>query len=821
MGFGTFELRARAARKGRNPQTGEEMDIKASNIPAFSASKAFRAVPLPHRIKEKLPEYTELSNGSRPAAVAATGAEFQTTTNDKNSTPFRSARPTGNNTPSSSSEQPPPLLNGTKGAETHTVGEAGRIRLTKLLMDLREDDGQEQLELPPTLTNTERKFVHELAGRLGLVSKSRGKLERRYIRVSKRKQGNKTTGTTGTTGADNEEELQIPVLSIGPKGSQALKEHLQQYPPTHSEELESRETGASLVEALTQRDDGGDTDAAVVRTLQQLGLGSGQEAPQVAKRSRPVNLERRKRYHAAAQQQKQFSNPKEYHNMQQLRIKLPAWSHEAEIVQIVAQNAVTIISGETGCGKSTQIPQFLLDASPGAKIVVTQPRRISAISIAERVAQEQCQPVGGLIGYQVRLESAACPDTQLLFLTPGVLLRKLHSSPTLAEYTHIIIDEIHERDKYTEFLLIALRDLLPRRPDLRVILMSATLQTESLVKYFDNPAQVEMEGRTFEVQEYFLETVLEMTRNGKNAVLGQFDYNSGGNEKNEGEGAVNKKWDGKSPFVIVNETPDSLSLKHEELLDLYQTTHDDEQIDTFLLMKVLQYIVKSSHEDGAILIFFPGWHEISEFSLRLEGTMPFLDRSKYLVLPLHSGIPSRDQRKVLQRAPQGVRKIILSTNIAETSLTIDDVAFVVDTGRAKEKSYDPHLKTSTLQPVWISQASSKQRRGRAGRTKTGVCFHLFSSRRHSFMPEFTESELLRTPLVSKRGSCCAKMWRQFCHVGWLTNLSASLGGNVSDEQKTTAGSWRIRGQRWDSSFLSKGNEHSPPQISCKCVGVAS
>jgi len=130
----------------------------------------------------------------------------------------------------------------------------------------------------------------------------------------------------------------------------------------------------------------------------------------------------------------------------------------------------------------------------------------------------------------------------------------------------------------------------------------------------------------------------------------------------------------------------------------------------------------------------------------LETTVPFNNRSKYMVLQLHSGIPSQDQRRVLRRPPVGTRKIVLSTNIAETSLTIDDVVFVVDTGRAKEKDYDPHLKTSTLQPVWVSKSSSKQRKGRAGRTRAGVCFHLFSSTRHQSMRPFVQSELLRTPL---------------------------------------------------------------------------
>jgi HrpA-like RNA helicase len=534
-------------------------------------------------------------------------------------------------------------------------------------------------------------------------------------------------------------------------------------------------------------------------------------------------------------------------------------------------------------------------------------RRISAISIADRVAQEQNLDAGGLIGYQVRLEGASSKDTQLLFVTPGILLRRLQSSPTLSEFTHIIIDEVHERDKYTEFLLITLRDLLPVRPDLRLILMSATLQTEVLVGYFRDchdhsafyqkypPALVEIEGRTFPVQEFFLEHALQMTEyitpttndgdgNGNqsggvmsmdaleaelakltmmgngysytstqqqqqqqphkiaaaetsrtmmpcimcnqsfpdhvalgshvavcggdsivettvtvtelpdaspNSITtteagdslltpGDFedydDYDVDATAEVEGytfhqgtsavsststqpappppqdttAGAVSHndetKWDGKGLFaqdheILVDVTPDQ-----ENILDQYQAMHDDEQVDTSLLLEVLHYINKLSYGDGAILVFLPGWQEISEFKLLLECSAPFHDRARFVVLPLHSGIPSSEQRKVLQRPPKGMRKIVLSTNIAETSLTIDDVAFVVDSGRAKEKDYDPHLKTSTLQPTWISQASCKQRKGRAGRTKAGVCFHLFSSRRYQSLRPFVESELLRTPL---------------------------------------------------------------------------
>mmetsp|Transcript_29257 Transcript_29257/g.79144 ORF Transcript_29257/g.79144 Transcript_29257/m.79144 type:complete len:1313 (+) Transcript_29257:175-4113(+) len=809
--------------------------------------------------------------------------------------------------------------NGEKGADAHTVSEKTRIMFTKILTDFREDDTRDRFEFPSDLTNTERKFLHQLAGQLGLTSKSTGKGEARRIAVTKRSERVQKTKNGGED---------LSVLRIGAEGRAALKKHVARFPPTRTEAIESRETGASLAEAVAARGSAtangnandnanGNADAGLLDVLNKLGLGGGDDEVDRAgkgvpfRRARRVDPARRTERHASYQARKQAA--REYQQVLRNRSKLPAYGREAEIVATVHANPVTVIQGETGCGKSTQCPQFLLDANPTASIAVTQPRRISAISIAERVAQEQClgSPtdnntaggggVGSLVGYQVRLETASSKDTQLLFLTPGVLLRKLQSSPMLSEYTHIIIDEVHERDKYTEFLLIRLRDLLPIRPDLRLVLMSATLQTEVLMQYFspDNdslsgrnkdfyrdhpPVMLSIEGRTFPVQEFFLEHVLELTEyidvdafddgddvenadegggvapekrpmsmNELDAALARVMSSNGGTQSfssggmggleltarcalcgkgfpgpielgehmavctglmeedvlfDQKEDAVKtaafsnpqflegdgdkpnggfdfadadfedydeydidecqevadyvfqevpelpapdpieeeKKWDGEGLFQADVEQDVVLTPKQEKYLKHYQTMYDDEQINTELLLEVLHYIVKKSKGEGAILVFLPGWHEISEVSMLLENTVPFHNRSKFLILPLHSGIPSQDQRRVLRRPPPGSRKIVLSTNIAETSLTIDDVAFVIDSGRAKEKDYDPHLKTSTLQPIWISQSSAKQRKGRAGRTKAGVCFHLFSSTRHQSMRPFVESELLRTPL---------------------------------------------------------------------------
>lgn len=257
----------------------------------------------------------------------------------------------------------PPLKNGEKGADAHTVSESERIRFTKLLMTLREGD-EPCLEMPSTLTNTERKFLHELAGQLGLVSKSTGKGETRHIKVTKRADAKRKRQGDG-------DEDDLPVLRIGKSGVQALQTHVGQFPPTHAEALESRETGASLVEVLTQQQH----DSAIAATLTQLGLGDDNKGVvQHQPRKRHVNLQARAARHAHYQTKKKHTQQAkaQYHKMQQVRANLPAYAREAEIVATVAANPVTILQGETGCGKSTQCPQFLLDAIPTANIVVTQ-----------------------------------------------------------------------------------------------------------------------------------------------------------------------------------------------------------------------------------------------------------------------------------------------------------------------------------------------------------------------------------------------------------------------------------------------------------------
>ncbi|KAJ1423188.1 P-loop containing nucleoside triphosphate hydrolase protein, partial [Ochromonadaceae sp. CCMP2298] len=196
------------------------------------------------------------------------------------------------------------------------------------------------------------------------------------------------------------------------------------------------------------------------------------------------------------------------------RAVLPAYEHRLAVGSLLKEHQIVLISGETGCGKSTQVPQFLLDdetIGPTCRIAITQPRRLSAVAVAERIASERTEPIGATIGYNIRLDSQKSADTQVLFLTPGVLLRKLQLDPMLLEFSHVIVDEAHERDRFTEFLLIILRDICERRRDLKLILMSATMHTQKLRAYFGDIPQMNVGGSVYPVTEFFLEHALQFT----------------------------------------------------------------------------------------------------------------------------------------------------------------------------------------------------------------------------------------------------------------------------------------------------------------------
>ncbi|XP_067011833.2 putative ATP-dependent RNA helicase DHX57 isoform X2 [Anabrus simplex] len=444
-----------------------------------------------------------------------------------------------------------------------------------------------------------------------------------------------------------------------------------------------------------------------------------------------------------------------YRKFLQGRKLLPAWSKSGTVLKTISDHQVVVISGETGCGKSTQVPQFLLDewllrradgSNQHVEIICTQPRRLSAIGVAERVAEERAEKIGNSIGYQIRLESKMSSSTRLLFCTTGILLRRLEGDPTLKNVSHIIVDEVHERSEESDFLLLILRDLLPLRPDLKVILMSATLNAELFSSYFSQVPIIDIPGRTFHVDQYFLEDIIE-------AMNYTLEENSPYSREMKKKGSFGDNLETelnvaelRSGTVIGNPATRDEHLTIEQLYHRYRDYSrvtkkslylmDHEKINYDLIEAIIVWIVEGDHEHprtGSILVFLPGMAEITTLHDQLSDH-PLLGprNGKFILVPLHSSLTSEEQALVFRRPKEGVRKIVLSTNIAETSVTIDDCVFVIDSGRMKEKRFDSNKNMESLEQVWVSRANAMQRKGRAGRVMPGVCIHLFTEHRYTY-----------------------------------------------------------------------------------------
>lgn len=408
------------------------------------------------------------------------------------------------------------------------------------------------------------------------------------------------------------------------------------------------------------------------------------------------------------------------------RKSLPAWKLQDEIVQAVDGHQVTIISGETGSGKSTQSVQFILDdmiqrhLGASANIICTQPRRISALGLADRVSDERCSTVGDEVGYAIRGEARQKPGTtKITFVTTGVLLRRLQTSggskedvvTALADVSHIVVDEVHERSLDTDFLLILLRDVLARREDLKVILMSATLDAGVFERYFSpasTVAKIQIQGRTFPVEDYYLDDVIRLTGFNAGTRNGTIDD---GDEEDE------------DPSVAATIQGIGMRINYELVASTVRAI--DSQLGS---------------QKGGILIFLPGTMEINR-TLDAISRIPNLH-----ALPLHASLMPVEQRRVFPPAPKGKRKVIAATNVAETSITIEDIVAVVDCGKVKETSFDPQNNMVKLEEVWASRAACKQRRGRAGRVEAGICYKLYTRNAENKMAERPEPEIRRVPL---------------------------------------------------------------------------
>ncbi|TCD63345.1 hypothetical protein EIP91_005646 [Steccherinum ochraceum] len=406
------------------------------------------------------------------------------------------------------------------------------------------------------------------------------------------------------------------------------------------------------------------------------------------------------------------------------RKRLPASAAEGQFLDLLARNQCVVVVGETGCGKTTQLPQFILDslivANQGsiASIVVTQPRRLSAIGVATRVSSERLED--GSVGYAIRGESKQTEKTKLLFCTTGVVLRRLASGERLQNVSHVIVDEVHERSVDGDILLLQLKELMAKNKKLKVVLMSATINHEIFIKYFNNAPLLTIPGFTHPVKDIYLEMTLPSITYRPSNVKGL------------------KKMTEEEKYKLHHEY--SAEGLDDECKRAIQTISRSDRIDYELVAAIVRHIVSSADKPAGILIFLPGVQEIRQCLEALRS----IPNSK--VFPLHANLSSDEQRSVFARTSQW--KIIAATNVAETSITIDDVVYVLDCGKVKETQYDPENGLTRLVEQWVTRAAAKQRRGRAGRTQPGICYKLYTKKQEEKMSPFPIPEIKRVPLES-------------------------------------------------------------------------
>ncbi|RPD82542.1 P-loop containing nucleoside triphosphate hydrolase protein [Lentinus tigrinus ALCF2SS1-7] len=460
-----------------------------------------------------------------------------------------------------------------------------------------------------------------------------------------------------------------------------------------------------------------------------------------------------------------LTNP-ELESIRNTRASLPVFTKSEELLKHIDEHDVTICMAATGSGKTTQIPQLLLDQwierGEGAKcnIICTQPRRIAAISVAERVAKERGEPCGnrGTVGYQVRFESKLPEDHgSITYCTTGVFLRKMQSAlletssrRSMDEVTHIVVDEVHERDVDIDLMLVVLKRLLAERraqkKPIKIVLMSATIDSTLFRNYFPDeqgkPAGVvEVPGRAYPVQKHFLDHFVPH--------LASQPQNNWVFREESVRKYLTQELGHDAPGL-------SLSLPSSRaptpVLRDHSRDTDDLELPVPLVALTIAHVLKQS-EDGHVLVFLPGWDDISAVRRVLTESdrsrsfgFNFTDTSKFSIHLLHSSIPVAEQQAIFDPPPAGVRRIILSTNIAETSVTIPDVVYVVDTARIKEQRYDPSRHISNLVSAWVGSSNLNQRAGRAGRHRSGEYYGILSQKHAEELHPHQTVEMKRVDL---------------------------------------------------------------------------
>lgn len=373
-----------------------------------------------------------------------------------------------------------------------------------------------------------------------------------------------------------------------------------------------------------------------------------------------------------------------YYKILEKRQTLPVWQHKEEFLKLLAQHQIMILVGDTGSGKTTQIPQFVLEAGYATymmQVACTQPRRVAAMAVSRRVAEEMDVTIGSDVGYNVRFDDCSGANTRLKYLTDGMLLREAMTDPLLQRYQVIILDEVHERTVATDVLLALLKvEILKKRPDLKLVVMSATLDAARFQEYFDGAPLMEVPGRLHNVEIFYTREPV-------------YDY----------------------------------------------------------LEAAIETVVRIHTREGPgdVLVFLNGEEEIEDACKRINQkihNVGFEQVGLVNVVPLYSALLPAMQQKVFEAAPG--RKIVVATNIAETSLTIDGIVYVVDSGFAKQKVYNPRTRVDSLLVSAISRASANQRAGRAGRTQPGKCFRLYTEKNFNHLQAQSYPEILRSNLAN-------------------------------------------------------------------------